>query len=109
MLRISESEDWTVDYDPGCGMYKVSYFRNSRYIDECWFDAYEEREVNDRDIAKPVIRFERYNHEWWAGICPNCSKIIGFDFSVSKGEEGKRKSYCSKCGQLCDFEDMAVV
>lgn len=33
-----------------------------------------------RDRAKSVIRFDNYNHEWWAGICPNCNRIIGFDY-----------------------------
>lgn len=61
---------------------------------------------NSKDTAKPVIRFDNYNHEWWAGRCPNCNKIISFDYSVSRGEEGSRKCYCSKCGQLCDFEDI---
>ncbi len=58
-----------------------------------------------KNIPKPVIRFDNYNHEWWVGRCPNCNKTITYDYSVGKGEVGNRKCYCSKCGQLCDFED----
>lgn len=64
------------------------------------------KEFNGKDIPKPVIRFDNYNHEWWAGRCPSCNKIINYDYSVGRGEEGNRKCYCSKCGQLCDFEDV---
>lgn len=48
MIRISESNDWTVDYDRESGMYRVSYFRDNHFLDECWFDAYEERELKEK-------------------------------------------------------------
>lgn len=46
LIRISETDDWTVDYDRERGMYRVSYFQDYMYIDEHWFDAYEERELD---------------------------------------------------------------
>lgn len=80
---------------------------NVNDLKDCLIMGYLNRIMNKvRNIPKPVIRFDNYNHEWSAGRCPNCNKIISFDFSVGKGEEGNRKCYCSKCGQLCDFEDM---
>ena len=45
LIRISESDDWTVDYDRERGMYRVSYFQDNHFVDECWFDAFEEREI----------------------------------------------------------------
>lgn len=60
---------------------------------------------NQKETQKSVIRFDNYNHEWWAGRCPRCNKIITYDYSNGRGEEGNRKCYCSNCGQLCDFED----
>lgn len=105
MIRISENHDWTVDYDPERGMYRVSYFQDNHFVDECWFDVYEEKELSGKAIPKPVIRFDNYNHEWSAGRCPNCNKIISFDFGLNSNP-GNRKCYCSKCGQLCDFEDV---
>lgn len=47
LIRISESDDWIVDYDRGRGMYRVSYFEDGHFKDEYWFDAYEEKEVKD--------------------------------------------------------------
>lgn len=44
LFRISESRDWTVDYDKERGMYRVSYFQDNHFVDEHWFDAYEEKE-----------------------------------------------------------------
>ena len=46
LIRISESDDWIVDYDKERGMYRVSYFEDCHFKDEYWFDAYEEKEVN---------------------------------------------------------------
>ena len=44
LIRISESNDWTVDYDRERGMYRVSYFEDGHFRDEHWFDAYEDKE-----------------------------------------------------------------
>ena len=46
LIRISESDDWIVDYDRGRGMYRVSYFEDGHFKDEYWFDAYEDRELS---------------------------------------------------------------
>ena len=43
VVRISESDDWIVDYDKSRGMYRVSYFQDNHFVDECWFDAYREK------------------------------------------------------------------
>lgn len=44
---ISISDDWIVDYDKSRGMYRVSYFQDNHFVDECWFDAYEDKEVSE--------------------------------------------------------------
>ena len=46
LIRICESEDFVVDYDKDRGMYRVSVFTDYHFMDEYWFDAYEEKEVN---------------------------------------------------------------
>lgn len=46
LIRISESNDWFVDYDRERGMYRVSYFQDNHFVDEHWFDAYEEKELD---------------------------------------------------------------
>lgn len=46
LIRISESDDWIVDYDRERGMYRVSYFKDNHFKDEYWFDAYEDKEFD---------------------------------------------------------------
>lgn len=43
LIRISESDDWIVDYDRERGMYRVSYFEDGHFKDEHWFDEYKEQ------------------------------------------------------------------
>lgn len=106
MIRVSESLDFIVEYDPERGMYKLSTLFDGYVMDEYWFDAYGSKEMNRRDVAIPVKRFKNYNHEWWAGRCPNCNEIIGFDYRLGNIEN--KTCYCAKCGQLCDFKDNQV-
>lgn len=42
LIKISESDNWIVDYDKERGKYRVSYFEDGHFVDEHWFDAYEE-------------------------------------------------------------------
>lgn len=48
LIRISESDDWIVDYDKERGQYRVSYFEDNHFKDEHWFDCYEEKEVTNK-------------------------------------------------------------
>lgn len=48
LIRIAESDDWIVDYDRSRGMYRVSYFHDNHFVDEYWFDAFEEKEVRNK-------------------------------------------------------------
>lgn len=63
LIRISESEDFIVDYDKERGMYRVSVFNNGHFQNECWFDCYEERELSsNEDIDKlPYINIKETN------------------------------------------------
>ena len=45
LIRVAQGNDFIVDYDKDRGMYRVSVFEDNHYQDECWFDAYEEKEV----------------------------------------------------------------
>lgn len=57
LIRISESNDFIVDYDKERGMYRVSIFEDNHFKDEYWFDAYEEKEVDYR-IEKIINQLE---------------------------------------------------
>ena len=47
MINILENDDWVVDYDEKSGRYRVSYFEEYHFVDECWFDAYKDVENID--------------------------------------------------------------
>lgn len=57
IIRISESDDFIVDYDKSRGMYRVSVFDDGHFWDEFWFDAYEDKEVDDK-IDKIIEKLE---------------------------------------------------
>ena len=44
-VRILETDDWVVDYDKEKRKYRVSYFEDFHFVDEIWFDAYEDKEI----------------------------------------------------------------
>lgn len=43
--RILETDDWVIDYDKVNNKYRVAYFVGYNFVDEIWFDAYEEKEI----------------------------------------------------------------
>ena len=49
LIRISESEDFTVDYDRERGMYRVGILKDGCCVESYWFDAYEERELSSNE------------------------------------------------------------
>lgn len=57
LIRISESEDFFVDYDKDRGMYRVSVFKDNHFQDEYWFDCYEEKEFDNR-VDKIINKLE---------------------------------------------------
>ena len=58
LIRILESDNWIVDYDRERGMYRVSYFEDGHFKDECWFDCYEEKELDNR-VGKIIEKLEK--------------------------------------------------
>ena len=64
---VGGTDDWIVEYDKKRGMYRVSYFEDNHFRDECWFDAYEEREL-DKTFPRAIggITFYSQQHlfEW---------------------------------------------
>ena len=75
LIRISESDNWIVDYDKERCMYRVSYFEDNHFADECWFDAYEEKEcaltkvyakiIPELDIIGMLKDLENLSDEEW--------------------------------------------
>lgn len=71
LIRISESEDFFVDYDRDRGMYRVSVCKDNGYNNEYWFDAYEEKEVKDLYLVYGNINESRDEYTWVADIFDN--------------------------------------
>ena len=55
LIRVCESEDFTVDYDKDRGMYRVGILENCHCKESYWFDAYEEREIKDLYLVYGTI------------------------------------------------------
>lgn len=78
LIRISESEDFVVDYDREKGMYRVSTFENNHFQDEYWFDAYEEKECPiEKDtwhlfsaFVTGAAEFMKFLHDYYNGATP---------------------------------------
>lgn len=103
-VRILESDDWIVDYDKEKRKYRVSYFEDFHFVDEIWFDAYEDKET--KEFPMNIKRFEKpmavREDAWWCGWCPKCGIMLNFNYADPNGVN--RKQYCWHCGQLVDFE-----
>ena len=57
-VRILESDDWIIDYDKDKRKYRVSYFEGFHFVDEIWFDAYEDKEVEITESNEMSIKPE---------------------------------------------------
>ena len=43
-IRIFENDNFIVEYDKLNKQYIVNVFEDGHWIDECWFDAYDENQ-----------------------------------------------------------------
>lgn len=73
-IKISENDDWIVDYDRERGMYRVSYFEDNHFKDEYWFDAYEKRELG-YSVREEIADAVEEKMTYMCG-CLNCIKKI---------------------------------
>ena len=96
LFRISENDNFIVDYDKDRSMYRVSVFIDNHFLDEYWFSE----KTDTRDVPTLIMSIFFF---WWHGYCRRCNEYIYYDFDNGY-EVGNRKHYCLKCGQLCDFE-----
>ena len=85
LIRISECDDWFVDYDKERGMYRVSYFQDNHFLDECWFDAYEEKEVRIPQLIN-IFEYEKILSRQCAQLNFEDGKVRYFSISTQWGE-----------------------
>lgn len=50
LIRILESDDWIVDYETDSKTYRVSYFEDGHFVDQCRFEPYEHFEHSEMKI-----------------------------------------------------------
>ena len=89
LIRIDESDDFVVDYDKERGMYRVSYFQDNHFQDEIWFDAYEDKEVDDGIDKQELI-------EWLQG-----QKYISVDENSTDMTEEFEKQHQWELSRNC--------
>lgn len=44
LIRILETDNWIIDYDIESKLYRVSYFEDNHFKDDCWFSSYINKE-----------------------------------------------------------------
>lgn len=49
LIRISESDNWIVDYETDSKTYRVSYFEDGHFVDQCRFEPYKKEENADSE------------------------------------------------------------
>lgn len=97
LIRISESDDWIVDYDRERGMYRVSYFEDYHFKDEYWFDCFEEKELSS-DVRNRIANEVEDKMTYMCG-CRNCIEKVT---AIIKDDVKPFESQCKNCGLECD-------
>lgn len=97
-VTILNTDDWVVNYDKSRSMYRVSHFEDNHFKDECWFDAYEDKECKQfsywyKEEKGCIIR------------CFNCKKRL--DLRYPDGTEVQYLDYCPNCGSEMAGERVA--
>ena len=96
LIRICVSDDFTVDYDKDREMYRVSIFKDNHFIDEYWFDCYEEKELSKKEVPMRVRR-EKYFYGT-IPYCPVCDNKL-----TEWASKMLCDNYCRVCGQALDW------
>ena len=77
MIRVSENDNFIVDYFPDKDIYRLSTFEDGHFQDEYWFHAYVDFGHwidHGYEIECSKCGFT-CNDEWYLGeavACPNC-------------------------------------
>ena len=52
LIKIFENDSFIVDYNKENKRYRVSYFEDGHYQDDCWFDGYEDKETSLSEVLE---------------------------------------------------------
>lgn len=85
-IKVSETDNFTVEYD-SVGKYRVTYFENGHYVDECNFPAYE----RNQKASRWIVYTELVGAFWHVRrVCPRCG--TGYDGNPNADY------FCQNCG-----------
>ena len=54
LIKVFENDNFVVDYDKDNKRYRVSYFEDYHFKEECWFDEYEEENKTLQQILNEM-------------------------------------------------------
>lgn len=57
LIKVFENDNFIIDYDKDNKKYRVSYFEDYHFKEECWFDEYEEE---DKTLQSAVNYLEDF-------------------------------------------------
>ncbi len=97
LIRISESENFFVDYDKDRGMYCLTVWFEDLCKNEYWFDAYEEKELG-YSIREEIANAVEEKMTYMCG-CRNCIEKVTM---IIKDEVKPFESQCKNCKLECD-------
>ena len=71
LIRISESDNWIVDYETDSTTYRVRYFEDGHFVNQCKFYEYRLEdygivhalEARDYKVFKNTVDIENYTFE----------------------------------------------
>ena len=63
MIKIFENDAFVVDYDKENKRYRVSYFEDCHYKEECWFNEYEEENKTLQQVLNEMKPIELSSEE----------------------------------------------
>lgn len=84
LIRISESDNWIVDYETDSKTYRVSYFEDSHFVDQCKFGEYRvedyslQKALSTRDckVFKNTANIEDYTFEQIKAAIDDFNKMV---------------------------------
>lgn len=82
-IKVSETDNFTVEYS-SVGKYRVTYFENGHYVDECNFPAYERNQKASKWIVYTDWHVRR--------VCPRCGTSYNYNVNPNAAY------FCQNCG-----------
>ena len=77
LIKIFENDDFVVDYDKENGRYRVSYFEDCHFNEECWFYEYKEEKRSLQEVIRNVEPISQERIKMALGQMETMDDVIG--------------------------------